>query len=54
MVTVIVFSPSLELDDEGGLYDTLMEMMKDMFCQATLFPRIDPLIGIESYEGKMW
>lgn len=48
----IYFSPSLDMDDEGGLYDTLKEMMKDMFLQATLFPRIDPIVPIASYEGK--
>ncbi|CAH2045643.1 unnamed protein product, partial [Iphiclides podalirius] len=49
----IVFSPSLEIDDDYGLYDTLNEMMKDMFLQATLFPRIDPIIPIASYEDDI-
>ncbi|XP_063367395.1 dynein beta chain, ciliary-like [Cydia amplana] len=49
----IYFSPSLELGDEGGLYDTLREMMKDMFLQATLFPRIDPIVPIASYEDDI-
>lgn len=48
----IFFSPSLDINDEDGLYDTLREMMKDMFLQATLFLRIDPIIPIPSYEGK--
>ncbi|KAI8425207.1 hypothetical protein MSG28_007028, partial [Choristoneura fumiferana] len=39
----IYFSPSLDIDETGGLYDTLREMMKDMFLQATLFPRIDEI-----------
>lgn len=47
----IYFSPSLELEDSGGLYDTLREMMKDMFLQATMFPRIDPIVPIPTYEG---
>ncbi|CAH0400414.1 unnamed protein product [Chilo suppressalis] len=49
----IFFSPSLDTDEEKGLYDTLKEMMKDMFLQATLFPRIDPIIEITSYEDDI-
>ncbi|XP_013170954.1 PREDICTED: dynein beta chain, ciliary-like [Papilio xuthus] len=49
----IVFTPSLELQDNYGLYDTLNEMMKDMFLQATLFPRIDPIVPIASYEDDI-
>ncbi|XP_060805137.1 dynein beta chain, ciliary [Amyelois transitella] len=49
----IYFSPSLELNDEDGLYDTMREMMKDMFLQATLFPRIDPIVPIASYEDDI-
>lgn len=47
----IFFSPSLEIEDKDGLYDTLREMMKDMFLQATFFPRIDVIVPIVSYEG---
>ncbi|KAI5643131.1 dynein heavy chain and region d6 of dynein motor domain-containing protein [Phthorimaea operculella] len=50
----IYFSPSLELEDPDGLYDTFTEMMKDMFLQATLFPRIDPkVVPIKSYEDDI-
>ncbi|XP_037301353.1 LOW QUALITY PROTEIN: dynein beta chain, ciliary-like, partial [Manduca sexta] len=49
----IFFSPSLDMDDEDGLYDTLREMMKDMFLQATLFPRIDPIVPIPTYEDDI-
>ncbi|XP_039757462.1 dynein beta chain, ciliary-like [Pararge aegeria] len=49
----IYFSPSLDVDDSGGLYDTLKEMMKDMFLQATLFPRIDPIVPLDSYEDDI-
>ncbi|KAL0819776.1 hypothetical protein ABMA28_007817 [Loxostege sticticalis] len=50
----IYFSPSLDKDDEVGLYDTMREMMKDMFLQATLFPRIDPVVvPIASYEDDI-
>ncbi|XP_068619246.1 dynein beta chain, ciliary-like [Battus philenor] len=49
----IVFSPSLEIEDNYGVYDTLNEMMKDMFLQATLFPRIDPIVPIASYEDDI-
>lgn len=41
----------MDLDDPGGLYDTLKEMMKDMFLQATMFPRIDSIVPIATYEG---
>ncbi|KAJ0173728.1 hypothetical protein K1T71_010877 [Dendrolimus kikuchii] len=49
----IFFSPSLDVDDDGGLYDTVREMMKDMFLQATLFPRIDPIVPLVSYEDDI-
>lgn len=51
MLLDICFTPSLDLEDEDGVYDTIKEMMKDVFLQATIFPRIDPIINIESYEG---
>ncbi|VVD05318.1 unnamed protein product [Leptidea sinapis] len=49
----ISFTPSLEVKDEYGLYDTMVEMMKDMFLQATMFPRIDPIVPIASYEDDI-
>nr|CAB3508098.1 unnamed protein product [Spodoptera littoralis] len=49
----IYFSPSLDVMEEDGLFYTLMEMMKDMFLQTTLFPRIDPIIPIASYEDDL-
>ncbi|XP_075982942.1 dynein beta chain, ciliary-like [Anticarsia gemmatalis] len=49
----IFFSPSLDVEEPDGLYDTLKEMMKDMFLQATLFPRIDPIVPIPSYEDDL-
>ncbi|XP_028032579.1 dynein beta chain, ciliary-like isoform X2 [Bombyx mandarina] len=49
----IFFSPSLDIDDEDGLYDTLREMMKDMFLQATLFERIDPIVPLATYEDDI-
>ncbi|KAI8425202.1 hypothetical protein MSG28_007025 [Choristoneura fumiferana] len=49
----IFFSPSLEIEDKDGLYDTLREMMKDMFLQATMFPRIDAIVSIASYEDDI-
>lgn len=48
----IYFSPSLDIEEPDGLYDTMKEMMKDMFLQATLFPRIDPIVPIATYEGN--
>lgn len=53
IISDIYFSPSLDVDDEGGLYWTLREMMKDMFLQATMFPRIDPIVPIATYEGAV-
>lgn len=50
-VSDIYFSPSLDIEAPDGLYGTMREMMKDMFLQATLFPRIDPIVPIASYEG---
>ncbi|KAH9636656.1 hypothetical protein HF086_003474 [Spodoptera exigua] len=49
----IYFYPSLDVMEEGGLFYTLMEMMKDMFLQTTLFPRIDPIVPIASYEDDL-
>ncbi|XP_047526088.1 dynein beta chain, ciliary-like isoform X1 [Pieris napi] len=49
----ICFTPSLDIKDSGGLYDTMIEMMKDMFLQATIFPRIDPIVPIPSYEDDI-
>nr|XP_049704637.1 dynein beta chain, ciliary-like [Helicoverpa armigera] len=52
----IFFTPSLDTVqlEEDGLYYTLMEMMKDMFLQTTLFPRIDPVVvPIASYEDDL-
>ncbi|OWR50188.1 Dynein beta chain ciliary [Danaus plexippus plexippus] len=49
----IFFSPSLDLDEADGLYDTMKEMMKDMFLQATMFPRIDPIVPIATYEDDI-
>lgn len=54
MILDICFTPSLDLEDEDGVYDTLKEMMKDVFLQATIFPRIDPIIDIASYEGIIY
>ncbi|GBP61181.1 Dynein heavy chain 17, axonemal [Eumeta japonica] len=47
----IDFTPSLDVEEEDGLYYSMRELMKDMFCQATLFPRIDPIIPIDTYEA---
>lgn len=52
-VSDICFTPSLDIEEENGLFDTMMEMMKDMFLQTTLFPRIDPIVPIASYEGSL-
>lgn len=51
IISDIYFAPSLDVMEEDGLFYTLMEMMKDMFLQTTLFPRIDPIVPIASYEG---
>ncbi|KAJ8713922.1 hypothetical protein PYW08_007542 [Mythimna loreyi] len=48
------FTPSLDVMEEKGLFVTMMEMMKDMFLQTTMFPRIDPVIvPIASYEDDL-
>ncbi|CAB3248911.1 unnamed protein product [Arctia plantaginis] len=49
----IYFTPSLDVEETDGLYDTMKEMMKDMFLQATLFPRIDPIVPIATYEDDL-
>ncbi|CAB3248907.1 unnamed protein product [Arctia plantaginis] len=49
----IFFSPSLDVEEPDGLYDTMREMMKDMFLQTTLFPRISPIVPKETYEDDL-
>ncbi|XP_041969099.1 dynein beta chain, ciliary-like [Aricia agestis] len=46
----IHFVPSLDVEEEEGLHGTLREMMKDMFLQAAIFPRIDDAVPLDSYE----
>ena len=46
----ILFSPSLNIDDEGDFYEQIEELIRNVYEQCSMIPRVAKHLGQENYQ----